>query len=137
MMIISAILLCNIFLSAIMTGIIWLVQLVIYPSFEKARSKEFQIHHVKSIGPIVAPLMIIELLAMIYLLKIDQHIMLISSAVCLFVIWLSTFLIQVPIHNQIQKNFNILSIRRLILSNWLRTIFWTLKSILLLWYAAS
>lgn len=137
MMTISSILLLNIVLSVLMTGIIWLVQLVIYPSFEKARSTEFQVHHVKSIGPIVAPLMIIELMSTIYLVATDQHIILIFAAVCLFIIWLSTFLLQVPIHNQIQKNYNILSIKRLVLSNWMRTIFWTLKSILLLWYAAS
>jgi len=134
---ISTLLLLNIVLSAIMTGIIWLVQLVIYPSFEKAKSTEFQVHHVKSIGPIVALLMIIELMTMMYVLTTDQHIILISAAVCLVIIWLSTFLIQVPIHNQIQKNFDNLSIKRLILSNWIRTIFWTLKSILLLGYAAS
>jgi len=136
-MTISSLLLLNIVLSAMMTGIIWLVQLLIYPSFEKARSTEFQVHHVKSIGPLVAPLMIIELMTMIYLVAIDQHIILLSAAICLLVIWLSTFLIQVPIHNQIRKNIDILSIKRLILSNWIRTIFWTLKTIILLLYATS
>lgn len=133
----SDFLLLNIVLSAIMTGIIWLVQIVIYPSFYHAATKEFHKHHVKSIGPIVAPLMIIELVSMIWLLSTNQHLFLIASAMCLLVIWLSTFLIQVPIHNKIREKITIPSVKRLVLSNWIRTIFWTVKTILLLYYATS
>jgi len=133
----SDFLLINIVLSAIMTGIIWLVQIVIYPSFYHAAIKEFHKHHVKSIGPIVAPLMIIEIMSMAWLLSINQHLFLIASAMCLLVIWLSTFLIQVPIHNKIRENMNIPSVKTLVLSNWIRTIFWTVKTILLLYYATS
>lgn len=134
---INNLLLLNIILSVIMTGIIWLVQIVIYPSFQHALSADFHKHHVKSIGPIVAPLMTIELIALICLLLQYQDWILISSAACLVVIWISTFFIQVPIHNHIRQNMTISAIKRLILTNWIRTIFWTLKSILLLYYTAS
>jgi len=130
-MIISNLFLLNIVLSAIMTGIIWLVQILIYPSFHHAVSTDFHEHHMRSIGPLVGPLMVIELISMIFLLIENQHLFIIFSAICLFIIWCSTFFIQVPIHNQLKKDINILSIKRLVSSNWIRTIFWTLKSILL------
>lgn len=134
---ISFLLLSNIILSSIMTGIIWLVQIVIYPSFKLAKTTEFHNHHVQTIGPIVGPLMIIELIAIIGLLHNNQSWIIICAGACLLVIWISTFFIQVPIHNQIRQNIKIPSMNRLILSNWIRTIFWTLKTILLLWYATS
>lgn len=43
-------------------------------------------------------------------------------------IWLSTFLIQVPIHQQLAKGKDLGLIDRLVRTNWIRTILWTLKA---------
>jgi hypothetical protein len=40
---------------------------------------------------------------------------------------MSTFLVSVPLHNLLQKERNSKIIERLILTNWPRTILWTLR----------
>ena len=45
-------------------------------------------------------------------------------------IWLSTFLVQVPLHNALAAGKDPLLIERLISTNWWRTGLWTLKAIL-------
>ena len=58
--------------SSMMTGIIWLVQLVHYPSFhfiDPKQSGEFHRFHTDSIALFVAPLMIIELATAVFLAR--------------------------------------------------------------------
>jgi len=49
-------------------------------------------------------------------------------------IWLSTFLIQVPIHNQLGIGKDSFLIKRLVQTNWIRTILWTSKAIWISYY---
>jgi GAF domain-containing protein len=45
----------------------------------------------------------------------------------LVVIWLSTAFLQVPLHRQLAAGYDSQSAARLVRSNWLRTIAWTLR----------
>jgi len=126
------ILIFNLIINSILIGIILTTQIVNYPLF-KFVHKDFSAFHkkyVKLIGLIVAPIMIIEALIILAMLFQDLNSLLIQlSAVLVIIIWTSTFLIQVPIHNQLslskKKNLNLL-----IYSNWIRTICWILKLII-------
>lgn len=129
--------LSNILVSAIMMGVIWIVQLVIYPSFRLATSTDFHEHHVKAIGRFVGPVMVLELVLMVLLVLQSQDMLIMVAAGCLVLIWVSTFLIQVPMHQKIGTTMIIASINKLIWSNWIRTIFWTAKTIILLVYGNS
>jgi hypothetical protein len=50
----------------------------------------------------------------------------------LLVIWLSTVFLQVPLHRQLAAGFDSRSAARLVSSNWLRTIAWTLRGVVAL-----
>lgn len=116
-------------ISALMAGIIWLIQLVHYPSFryiDVSRSAEFHSHHTSSIGPIVAPLMILEMALSAYLAYREGG-MAWLVLVLVIVIWISTFGVQVPLHNSLGRVWDLHAIDRLVQTNWIRTIAWTAK----------
>ena len=48
-----------------------------------------------------------------------------------FVVWLSTFALQVPIHNRLKIRKDEILIRRLVVSNWIRTLAWSFKAVLI------
>ena len=54
----------------------------------------------------------------------------VASVIGLFLlgcIWLSTFAVQVPIHNRLAEGVNIDLIAKLVRTNWIRTAAWTLR----------
>lgn len=120
----------NLILNAILVGVILITQFVSYPLLKKIEFnfESFHKNYVSRIGPIVAPIMILELI-MVFLLCIQDYENIICLIVTLFtiLIWVSTFLIQVPIHNRLSKTKKSKQIRMLINSNIIRTILWTLK----------
>ncbi len=48
-------------------------------------------------------------------------------------IWASTFFVQVPLHEKLGGGFDADVQKRLVSTNWIRTIFWTLRGALVLW----
>jgi hypothetical protein len=59
----------------------------------------------------------------------------ISNTIGLTVIWGSTALLQVPLHKQLPLVDGVARLalmRQLVASNWLRTIFWSLRGLLLI-----
>ena len=119
-----------------MTGIIWLVQLVHYPSFryiQVEKAEQFHRFHTDSIVLFVAPLMLIELATAIFLasgLGINGLAVLGLTSL----LWASTFLLQVPLHNRLAKEWKPATIDQLITTNWLRTGLWTLKTLILAYW---
>jgi hypothetical protein len=112
-----------------------MVQLVHYPMFHGLSKKNFSNHiqfHKKRISVIVVPVMIAELLTSAALAGWSAEFKLIHIAGLALVtaIWLVTFFLQVPIHNKLPDGFDQILVQKLVLSNWYRTVFWTLKSIL-------
>ena len=125
-----------------MTGIIWLVQIVHYPLFQfvgDARYSEFHRAHMNWITYIVAPLMIIEAvtaaLVILYPPPNSDGRVLWLALVLVGIVWASTFLLQVPLHEKLAQGFDADTHRALVNTNWIRTIAWTLRSALILWLA--
>ncbi len=52
----------------------------------------------------------------------------VSAGFLVFIVWLSTFVLQVPIHNQLKTGKENMLIRRLVATNWIRTAAWSLKA---------
>ena len=99
-----AILILNLIISAVLTGVILITQIVNYPLFKyvKVEFSPFHKKYVKWIGFVVAPIMITELVIVSIMLIQDGDNNLIQLiAILLFIIWLSTFCIQFPIHNEL------------------------------------
>jgi len=112
--------------------LIWLVQIIIYPGFHSISSAGFAAYHrwyVKRISSIVLPLMIAELILAIWWVLADNYSSVsITSGLLVIVVWLSTFLLQIPIHNRLKAGKDDKRIQRLVATNWIRTAAWSLKA---------
>lgn len=113
--------------------LIWVVQLVHYPSFQfidKEQFADFHIHHTRSISFIVLPLMLLELgIAAVLVLQHGFHWTYLIPLIMVLLIWASTFLIQVPDHNRLATGKDLQVVNRLVLTNWIRTVLWTVKAV--------
>ncbi len=122
--------------SMYMLGLIWFVQVVHYPLMARVGEAGFGIYarqHQQLTGLVVMPAMMLELLVATALLLDPPDGMqarLGIGAALLLVIWLSTFLVQVPCHRRLLEGFDSAAIRRLVSSNWIRTSAWTLRAAL-------
>lgn len=117
-----------------LVGLIWIVQRVHYPSMhyvEPHRFVEFETMHCDRIGQVVAPTMILEGIAAASLIPFAPTtlslVLAVIGAVLAAILWWSTFFIQVPLHNHLQHGKNTDTINRLIVTNWIRTIAWSVR----------
>ncbi|HMQ10587.1 MAG TPA: hypothetical protein PKC21_00435 [Oligoflexia bacterium] len=123
----------QLFSSLFMTGLIWFVQIVHYPLFayiEPSHFPHYAKKHQRLTSWVVGPVMLLEVFsAMILTVKYNVlwlNILLIMG------IWLSTAFLQIPLHGQLSHHYDINNIHSLTNGNWIRTILWTVKSIVLL-----
>lgn len=130
-------LILNLILSAGMFGIIWIVQIVQYPSFLAVSTdnwKSYYAHHRYAISWIVMPLMLAEFIQTgMLLIRSGTHGDWFIPMLMILAIWLSTFFIQIPLHNKLEEVKEETLIRRLIQTNWIRTLLWTAKMIYIAW----
>lgn len=122
--------------TSILVGIIWIIQMVHYPSFRfvsRENFDPFHRHHTSSITPIVAPAMVIELSLVIYICYREFSIINLTQLTFVLIVWISTFLIQVPIHNKLAEVFSQELVEKLIKTNWVRTILWTAKLLMMIY----
>ncbi|MGK0367234.1 MAG: hypothetical protein ACI9QD_000368 [Thermoproteota archaeon] len=118
----------------LMTGVIWMVQIVHYPTFKFIDYKSFTLFsafHAKSISSIVIPLMLIEIATAAILIIQFPGIALFINFILLLITWGVTFLVSMPLHKELQRQQSTRSIEKLINSNWVRTSLWTLRSVFL------
>ncbi len=134
------VLLSNLVVGAYLTGLIWTIQVVHYPLFEMADRTNFaafEAAHSFRISGIVLVPMVLELgLSGVFLGLSFKQMPLWLPWVCAFlvgVVWLSTFFLQVPQHSILSAGFNPQAHQILVSSNWIRTIAWSVKTLLLSW----
>jgi hypothetical protein len=118
-----------------MAGLIWFVQLVHYPLFSLVRTSDFaryETEHTRRVTWIVAPLMGVEALSAVALMILASSVVTQTLAVVGMVlvaaIWWSTAFLQVPCHRRLSKGFDSVAARRLVTTNWLRTLAWTVRA---------
>ena len=115
--------------------LIWLNQLLHYPSFtfyEESRFPEAMIFHQRRISFIVIPLMFFELFITGRSFYQAQNVYTTTCLIILIAIWLSTFSLQVPAHEKLILKNDDQQIQKLVKTNWIRTILWSLKLLVLL-----
>ena len=117
-----------------MTGVIWLVQILVYPSFSLHSETFNKCHdfHTRRITFIVAPVMVVELFSGLWLCLSDTSPFYAWNIAGICLLWLLTGLVSVPIHNRIQKDPERLT-HWLTQTNWPRTLVWTFRSLGWLW----
>ena len=137
-------LLANLGLAAVLTGLIWTVQLVHYPGLAlvgKAEFARYHAAHTARMGALVGPLMVLELLLAGWLAWAGRAALPHGagwwSLALVLGAWAVTFFISVPFHNRLAAGgYDYITIDGLTRTNWLRTGAWTLRLGLLLWLAA-
>lgn len=123
----------NFFISSFLCGLIWLIQVVHYPSFfyvDESRFVDFEKFHSDRISYIVVPAMIIELVVACLLVYLYPSPLLKWSLSFVILIWFSTFFLSVPLHQILGEKHDFKVITRLIFTNWPRTTLWSAKTIL-------
>jgi len=114
-------LLVNVLAGAFMAGLIWFIQVVQYPSFIIPAKRNFYLFHtfhIRRIAPLVIPVMIIEMITSWALVLFFEPLKIINliGLIMVICIWISTFFIQVPIHNKLNLEATDANIRQLIRS---------------------
>ena len=125
--------LLNFIASITMLGVILVTQIVSYPMFlnvSKQGFTSFHSNYVKRISSIVMPVMTIELILSVILFFTLEGILSQISLITLILIFISTAVIQVPIHEKLKFKYDEYLTRKLIRTNWIRTSLWSIKSLI-------
>jgi hypothetical protein len=119
-----------------LVGLIWTIQRVQYPLFAhvgRDAFKEYHRRHMIHITVLVAPLIITEFVSAAWLvLSGFRDPWFLASLVPLGWTLLSTWMLQVPLHQKLASGFDAAVHRRLVATNWWRTVGWTLRGVCLL-----
>ena len=119
-----------------MVVLIWLVQLIIYPSFVDVLPERFVAWHdryTRVVQWLVGPLMLGQTISLGWLLATRPTALNVLACISALIAVCVTGAISVPMHQQLHANgADPLTIARLIRSNWIRTIGWTLSFVFLL-----
>ena len=127
-------------ITAALVGLIWTVQIVIYPLFSRIGTEAFRNYHqsyMARIGSVVGPLMVAELVtAALVIYQGERSPWFLVSLVLLAMIWLSTWILLIPLHKQLEVGFTPTAHDKLVIGNWLRTLAWSLRGLCLIMLAA-
>lgn len=120
-----------------MTGLIWFVQAVHYPLFARVGEEGFRTYadrHQRQTSFVVGPFMATEGATALWLWfdppgDLGRPLPFVALAL-LGVVLASTVLLQVPAHARLSGGYDAAVIRRLVVTNWVRTAGWTARAVL-------
>jgi hypothetical protein len=121
-----------------MTGLIWFVQIVHYPLFDGVGVEQFQTYaerHRQLTTMVVAAPMIVEIITAFLLAVVwkrsDGSLLWIGFGLVL-AIWICTACFSIPCHAKLcGTGFDARTYHFLVGSNWIRTLLWTSRALLL------
>lgn len=108
---------------------VWLQQLIIYPALHLIEGDAFVNWHRKNtivIAILAAPFMLIQLVIALLLTYRDPGLIHWLSIILISLTWVSTYIFTIPCHIRLKKGKDHATIGRLVVTNWPRTIAWTL-----------
>lgn len=110
--------------------LIWLVQLIIYPSFQYMSTDQLAVWHPKYsnlITLVVGPLMLAQVGLVGWDVLNRFSWLAVTSAVLVGLMWASTAFQAIPVHNAIAAgDASPETLSRLVSVNWVRTVGWTI-----------
>ncbi|MDX1494557.1 MAG: hypothetical protein R3253_10885 [Longimicrobiales bacterium] len=120
--------------TAFMAGVIVFVQVVHYPlmgAVGRASFSAYQRGHTARTGWVVIPAMLLELFAATWIAleragTPDAGVAWAGLAM-LAGVWISTAALQAPAHGRLMRGFDEAVHRRLVTTNWLRTVLWVAR----------
>ncbi|MCB9844824.1 MAG: hypothetical protein H6811_02395 [Phycisphaeraceae bacterium] len=121
-----------------MVGVIWFVQVVHYPLLARVGTGVFAGYHaahVRRTSMVVMLPMLVEVVASVMLVVRAGEAgpprwMGLAGLVLLAIVWVSTFAVQVPLHDRLGRSGSARAIRALVATNWVRTTGWTARGAL-------
>ncbi|MCP3141638.1 hypothetical protein [Pyxidicoccus xibeiensis] len=127
-----------------MVGVIAVVQVVHYPLFARvgpAAFPTYAVAHARRITWVVGGPMLVELATAVWLAfgPLPPGVpawMAWAGLGAVVALWVSTFFLQVPQHEVLQGGFDPRAHRRLVSSNWLRTVLWGGRGVWVLYLLA-
>ncbi len=122
-----------------LVGLIWFVQVVHYPLFGHVGRDAFapyEEQHTRRTGWVVGVLMPLEAITALWLVvrpppEVGTAWFLLGLAL-VGALWLTTLVVHVPLHRQLSRGFDTYLGNRLVRTNWIRTILWSARGVLLL-----
>jgi hypothetical protein len=134
--VIEFVLLVNFVATAVMTGVIWFVQWVHYPllaTVSVEHAVETAVDHQRRTGQVLAIPMALEGVTTLWLLASRPDVVSLIlpwlGAVLLAVALGSTVFVSVPLHAKMATNPTVDVGRRLVVTNWPRTIAWSARAV--------
>lgn len=126
-----------------LVGLIWVIQVVHYPLFAAVGPDRFVAYeeaHTRLITLVVGPPMAIEGVTALWLIAdppagVGRGIPLLAACV-LGLVHLSTVTLQVPAHRRLSLGWDAGVGRRLVRTNWFRTVGWTVRGVVAVWMVA-
>lgn len=123
---------------AFMTGLIWLIQAVHYPSFKSVSAEGFTAFHRfhrRRIGWMVMPVMTLEMVSAAALVLTGRDkVVFAANLFFLVLIWLNTAFLSVSQHRVLARSRDPEALRKLVSMNWPRTLLWSLRLLILVFY---
>lgn len=120
-----------------MGGLIWFIQVVHYPLMAGVGRHEFLSYerlHVRRTTYVVGPLMLTEAAtatALLFTPLRDTHAAYLwAGMVLLLIVWVATAAFSVPCHRRLESGHDAATIRRLVATNWIRTVGWSTRAVL-------
>lgn len=113
--------------------LIWTVQIVIYPGmhgWDRDRFDALHRDYVPRISFIVLPLMAAQAALALHQVMLVPNLISAAQVVLIGAVLAMTFFISVPLHKRLSAGYDAQTVTRLIGTNWLRTISWSLISLL-------
>ena len=137
------VLLAHLAATLFMVGVVWFVQVVHYPLFSRVGPEKFSLYseaHTRMTTYVVGPPMLVEAAtALLLVFRRPEGVSLATTMIGLalvVVVWLSTAVLQVPRHTALGSGFDRRAWSGLVLSNWVRTVAWSARGVLVLWMTA-
>ena len=140
----SQVFLLNLVSTWYMVGLIWMVQIVHYNMFDRVGVEQFSRYaadHNRLITPIVGVPMLLEIgsaAALLFLAPAGFPRW--AALVGIFLvaaIWISTAALQIPCHQRLMTGFDETAYQRLVSTNWIRTILWSVRGVLMTYFASN
>ena len=116
-----------------MAGLIWFVQIVHYPLFHKVSedtSAEYANEHQTRTAWVVGLPMLIEGITTLWLFfdPVGTRVLPLIGGLILVKVHLSTIFLQVPRHGELTRGYNRETVTKLVTSNWVGTIGWSVRA---------
>ena len=124
---------CHLVATVFMVGLIWFVQVVHYPLFDRISgdaSIQYAAEHQRRTAWVVGLPMLVEGITTLWLFfdPINGRLLPLLGGLILLKIHLSTIFLQIPLHKKLSRGHEREVVRKLVATNWIRTIGWTIRA---------